>query len=109
MIRAGLMQQTKFWIKDIKSKFITVDMLTVCSYEMNVYLVKLTVGDKTGLVYEGDSPKRFHSSQFIRDAFDGCKVVTAQMLHESPYDEMIGNPESVQRACTIPFSMAQPY
>ncbi|MDB4281398.1 DUF6482 family protein [Paraglaciecola sp.] len=103
------MQQTKFWIKDIKSQSISVDMLTVCSYEMNVYLVKLTVGGNTGLVYEGESPKRFHSSQFIRDAFEGCNVLAAQMLHESPYDEMIGNPESVQRACTLPFSMGQPY
>jgi hypothetical protein len=103
------MQQTKFWIKDIESRSITVDMLTVCSFEMNVYLVKLTIGDITGLVYEGESPKRFHSSQFIRDAFNGCKVLAAQMLHESPYDEMIGNPESVQRACMLPFSMGQPY
>jgi len=103
------MQHTKFWIRDIKSQSITVDMLTVCSFEMNVYLVKLTVGDNTGLVYEGQSPKRFQSSQFIRDAFDGCHVLAAQMLHESPYDEMIGNPESVQQACILPFSMVQPY
>jgi len=103
------MQQKKFWIKDIKSQSITVDMLTVCSYEMNVYLVKLSVGDNTGLVYEGDSPKRFHSSQHIRDSFDGLHILAAQMLHESPYDEMIGNPESVQSASTLPFSMGQPY
>jgi hypothetical protein len=103
------MQQTKFWIKDIKSQSITVDMLTVCSYEMNVYLVKLSVGDNIGLVYEGDSPKRFHSSQHIRDVFDGLTILAAQMLHESPYDEMIGNPESVQSASMLPFSMRQPY
>jgi hypothetical protein len=36
-------------------------------------------------------------------------VLSAQMLHESPYDEMIGNPDSRQQACTLPFSMAQPY
>lgn len=103
------MQQTKFWIKDIESKSITVDMLTVCSYEMNVYLVKLTVGDNIGLVYAGDSPMRFHSSQHIRDVFDGLNILAAQMLHESPYDEMIGNPESAQSASTLPFSMGQPY
>jgi hypothetical protein len=44
------MQQTKFWIKDIKPHGVTVDMLTVCSYELNVYLVKVCVGDNTGLV-----------------------------------------------------------
>ena len=103
------MQQTKFWIKDLKSQSITVDMLTVCSYEMNVYLVKLRVLDDIGLVYEGDSPKRFHSSQHIRDVFDELNVLAAQMLHESPYDEIIGNPESVQSAGMLPFSMRQPY
>jgi len=103
------MQQTKFWIKDIKSRPITVNMLTVCSYELNVYLVKLKVSDKTGLVYEGDSPKRFHSSQHIRDAFDGLNILAAQMLHESPYDEMTGNTESVHSAGILPFSMGQPY
>jgi hypothetical protein len=36
-------------------------------------------------------------------------VLAAQMLHESPYDEMIGNPESAQSAGLLPFSMAQPY
>jgi hypothetical protein len=103
------MQQTKFWIKDIKLQSISVDMLTVCSYELNVYLVKVSVGDNTGLVYEGDSPKRFHSSQHIRDAFKGLSISAAQMIHESPYDEMIGNPESVQSASLLPFSMRQPY
>jgi hypothetical protein len=103
------MQHTKFWMKDIKSDSLTVNMLTVCSYELNVYLVKLRVGEDTGLVYEGDSPKRFHSSQHIRDAFDGLHILAAQMLHESPYDEMIGNPQSAQSLGTLPFSMGQPY
>jgi hypothetical protein len=103
------MQQTKFWIKDIKSQSITVDMLTVCSYELNLYLIKLRVGDDTGMVYENDSPKRFYSSQNIRDEFEGVHILAAQMLHESPYDEMIGNPESMQSAGMLPFSMKQPY
>jgi len=103
------MQQTKFWMKDIKSQSITVDMLTVRSYEMNVYLVELRVDEIKGLVYEGDSPMRFYSSQHIRDVFDGLKILAAQMIHESPYDEMIGNPESVQSAGVLPFSMGQPY
>jgi hypothetical protein len=103
------MQQTKFWIKNIKSQPIAVDMLTVRSFEMNVYLVELIAGDKKGLVYEGDSPMRFYSSQHIRDTFDGLEILAAQMIHESPYDEMIGNPESAQSAGILPFSMAQPY
>ena len=62
-------------MKDIKSQSITVDMLTVRSYEMNVYLVELRVDEIKGLVYEGDSPMRFYSSQHIRDVFDGLKII----------------------------------
>lgn len=103
------MQHIKFLMKDLESPSTTVDMLTVCSYEMNIYLVKLRVGNKTGLVYAGDSPKRFHSSQHIRNEFAGLNILAAQMLHESPYDEMIGNPESMQSASMLPFTMRQPY
>ena len=88
---------------------LVVDMLSVYSYEMNIYLVELIVGDEKGWVYEGDRPKRFHSTQHIRDTFDCCIVLAAQMLHESPYDEMIGNPESAQNRSVLPFSMGQPY
>lgn len=101
------MQPVKYWMKDILSNDIKIDMLTVCSYEMNVYLVKLIVGDNTGMLYEADRPKRFHSSQHIRDTFNGLSVAAAQMLHESPYDEMIGNPESTQAASFMPFSISQ--
>lgn len=103
------MLTTKFQYKALLSEAPAIDMLTVCSYEMNVYLVKLTVGQQQGLVYEGDRPKRFHSSQHIRDSFDTCTVNASQMIHESPYDEMIGNPNSAQSNSVMPFSMRQPY
>lgn len=103
------MDQTKFQFSDVLAQATQVEMLSVLSYEMNVYLVELEVGNQKGMVFDGDRPKRFHSSQHIRDSFDGCKVVAAQMLHHSPYDEMIGNPESAQSLGSLPFSMAQPY
>jgi hypothetical protein len=96
-------------MKDIQTPSVQVDMLTVCSYEMNVYLVELEIAGDQGLMYEGDRPMRFHSSQHIRDVFDGLNIVAAQMLHESPYDEMIGNPASAQAASFMPFSMRQPH
>lgn len=103
------MVKAKFNLAELVANSIKVDMLTVLSFEMNVYLVELTVGKDKGLVYQDDKPKRFHNSQNIRDAFTGIIVEAAQMLHESPYDEMIGNPESVQKASMLPFSMRQPY
>lgn len=103
------MEKIKFQIPDLKEKSVKVDLLTVLSFEMNVYLVELTVGDSKGLVYQDGIPKRFHNSQNIRDVFAGVIVLAAQMLHASPYDEMIGNPASAQQASMLPFSMRQPY
>ena len=103
------MQTIKFQLPELEAKSVKVDLLTVLSFEMNIYFVELTVGDSKGLVYQGDRPKRFYNSQNIRDAFANLDISAAQMLHESPYDEMIGNPESAQQASMLPFSMRQPY
>jgi hypothetical protein len=84
--------------------------LEVQSFEMNVYLVKLHTSDAVGFVYDNnDRPMRFHNSQQIRDAFELCEVESAVMVHDSPYDEMIGNPNKAEQSMEMPFSMQQPY
>ncbi|WJG09377.1 DUF6482 family protein [Aliiglaciecola sp. LCG003] len=88
---------------------ITIDLLEVQSFEMSLYLVKLHVGNNQGMLYQGPSLKRFHSAQQIRDAFEVINVSKAIMVHESPYDEMIGNPPKAKGATILPFSMSQPY
>ena len=77
---------------------------------MNVYLVTLNVGTHSGMVYDDkDKPKRFYSSQQIREAFANCQVAKAIMVHDTPYDEMIGNPPKASDKMALPFSMALPY
>ncbi|MFT2092729.1 DUF6482 family protein [Paraglaciecola sp. 2405UD69-4] len=102
------MARCKFNLNTIELNKTVIDRLTVHSYEMSIYLVELEIGSDIGFVYDDDKPKRFVSSQEVRQAFENCKVLTAQMLHESPYDEMIGNPESAQKACFLPFHMGSP-
>ncbi|MCC2616968.1 DUF6482 family protein [Aestuariibacter halophilus] len=85
-----------------------IDLLDVQSFEMGIYLVRLTIGSKSALVYDGDVPMRFKSSQHIREAFSGIAVRAACMTHDSPYDEMIGNPSS-SLTSRLPFSMVHPY
>ena len=97
-------------MSDIKKQAIRIDKLEVQSFEMNVYLVKLHQNDASGFVYDNnDRPMRFHSSQQIRDAFEFCEVERAVMVHDSPYDEMVGNPNKPEQAMEMPFSMQQPY
>lgn len=101
---------TKFSMSTISKYPISIEKLEVQSFEMNVYLVKLYTKEKAGFVYaKDDRPMRFSSSQQIRDAFELCEVSNAVMVHDSPYDEMIGNPNKPEQSTEMPFSMQQPY
>lgn len=87
-----------------------IERLEVQSFEMNVYLVKITIDGSAGFVTDkNNSPMRFHNSQMVRDLFEHCTVDKAVMTHDSPYDEMIGNPMKASDATQMPFSMQQPY
>lgn len=100
----------KFIISDIRKTPLIITKLEVQSFEMNVYLVKLYVDSFEGFVYDmQDRPMRFNNSQQIRDAFEHCSVAEAIMVHDSPYDEMIGNPDKAEPSMAMPFSMQQPY
>lgn len=99
----------KYQLDSLLQAPVDIQVLELHSFEMNVYLVKVKLNDEIGLVYEGDAPKRFHSTQHVRDTFENCQIREAFMVHESPYDEMIGNPPKSERAMVLPFSMEQPY
>jgi len=100
---------TKFQFDELDAQHLKIKQLTVLSYEMNHYFVQLQVNDLEALVYAGDRPMRFYSSQQIRDSFAPFQIESALMLHQSPYDELIGNPPSAQGFAALPFSMQQPY
>ena len=87
-----------------------INRLELHSYEMNVYLIKITLGDKSGMLYDDkERLMKFSSTQSVRDAFETIEVEQAEMLHYSPYDEMIGNPPSASEPMKVPFSLLQPY
>lgn len=100
----------KFDITNIRKSSLSITKLEVQSFEMNVYLVKLYTQAGVGFVYDvNDRPMRFNNSQQIRDTFEHCIVTEAVMVHDSPYDEMIGNPNKAEQSMAMPFSMQQPY
>ncbi len=76
---------------------------------MGVYLVHIQVGEEVGMLYEKGRLMRFNNIQQIRDAFENIQVTNAVMKHDSPYDEMIGNPPKAENSMVLPFSMTQPY
>nr|WP_297350168.1 DUF6482 family protein [uncultured Glaciecola sp.] len=100
----------KYPMTTLTKKSHLIERLEVQSFEMNVYLVKVTIAGEAGFVTDkNDSPMRFHNSQMVRDMFDHCDVQSAVMTHDSPYDEMIGNPMKKSDLTEMPFSMNQPY
>lgn len=60
------------------------------SYEMGMYLIKITIDGQEGMVYSGDRPMRFSSIEQAREAFACFDIGLAELIHQSPYDEMIG-------------------
>ena len=101
---------TKFLYSDIEKRELDIDYLEVHSHEMNVYLVSITVGQLSGMVYDKkDKPMRFYSSGHIRESFAHCTVKQAVMVHDTPYDEMIGNPPKADQKMALPFTMDLPY
>ena len=100
----------KFLFSDLEDTPTVIDYLEVQSYEMNVYLVFLTVKDRSGMVYDKKGkPMRFFSTGHIREAFAHCSVAKSVMKHDTPYDEMIGNPPKSAEQMALPFSMDLPY
>ncbi len=86
-----------------------IDCLEVQSFEMGVYLVHLQLGEQSGMLFENGQLKRFHNAQHIRESFETFEVKQAVMKHDSPYDEMIGNPPKAEKPMLLPFSITQPY
>ena len=100
----------KFLFSELEDTPTVIDYLEVQSYEMNVYLVYLTVKDRSGMVYDKKGKTmRFFSTGHIREAFAHCSVAKSVMKHDTPYDEMIGNPPKSAEQMALPFSMDLPY
>lgn len=77
--------------------------LRILSFEMNIYLVELQTEETRDLVRdELGKPQRFQSVSQIKEVFSECDVQNAELVHESPYDEMIGNPPKAASQMVLP-------
>lgn len=95
-------------LQDVLSEQSPIERLRILSYEMNIYLVELQQGEYTGLIRAGDGrPQRFNSVAQIKELFSECEVLCAELVHESPYDEMIGNPPKAANKMVLPLQFTQ--
>lgn len=110
LLTRNTLDNMKFIFSALIKQKPSIDLLEVHSFEMNVYLVSLTIGQVSSMVYDDDDkPMRFHSAGQIREVFAAFEVDSAVMVHDTPYDEMIGNPPKANQKMALPFSMDLPY
>ncbi|AEE25154.1 DUF6482 family protein [Paraglaciecola chathamensis] len=80
-----------------------IEVVTVESHEMSLYILRLTIAGRQGVVFDKQTkrPAVFRSTEHIREVLSECNVAYAELIHLSPYDEMIGNGKS-ERAMVLP-------
>ena len=90
-------------LDDLRKRKTAVDEVTIHSYDMNLYLVELVVGrNKSMLCEKSGRPIRFRSVEQVKDEMADLPLIKVQLKHKSPFDEMIGNPESAEEPLSIP-------
>lgn len=82
----------KYQLKELTSNGTHWDHVWVQSCGMGIYLLKVSINGREATVFEGDRPASFACVGQIRASLAACVIDQAELLHQSTYDEMIGNP-----------------
>jgi len=95
----------KILISDIEVP--SIEKLLVMSYEPDLYLAKVVINGENHLVYRapGEILKEF-SQLHLKKHFKGLNIQRTYLIHNSAYDEMIGNPPSANTP--LEFKIANP-
>ena len=95
-----------YMLQDVLATEPNIEIASVESHEMSIYILRLTIAGKQGVVYEKSTqrPKAFRSIEQVRAILSRCNVARAELIHHSPFDEMIGDPQS-NNSMVLPFSI----
>jgi hypothetical protein len=78
-------------LKELDSELI--QRLEVLSFEPDIYLANVVISWQSYRVYQKPGVLlKEHSQYALKKHFAGLKIKTTELVHESTYDEMIGNP-----------------
>jgi len=74
-----------------------IDVLRLRSYDHALYLVELVIDQATYLVQDNQGAAlTFRSPLAAKKPFKGLNILRAELVQESAYDEMIGQPLRAQ-------------
>lgn len=68
-----------------------VSEIEIHAFEMGLYLLKAKVDNQYVLITDkAGKPIHFHSINEIREELADCPLEQAYLVHQTPYDEMVG-------------------
>ena len=80
-------------LQQVLKKNQLIEVLRLRSYDPDLYLVELVIDDKTYLVKDEEGKVlSFRSVLAAKKPFKGLKIARAELVQQSAYDEMIGQP-----------------
>ncbi len=89
------MHITKLSLQTLRDLNPAIRLLRIRSCDPEVYLVEIESGDGCYLITdERGKVAKFRGMTAAKRPFEGLKIERAVLVHESAYDEMIGQPAS---------------
>ncbi|WP_010322427.1 DUF6482 family protein [Marinobacterium stanieri] len=85
----------KILLSDVKKQYGLIEKLFLRAFESSMYLVQIQMKQGTELLNVCDDKGdilRFHSQLDAKLPFKGLGIQSTVLVHESPYNEMIGMP-----------------
>jgi hypothetical protein len=80
-----------------------IPALTVRSVTMSVCTVEVELDNNTYVLCDSqDRVMRFNGVEHARNSLSHLEVEQALLLHDSPYDEMVGTPEVAGEPILVP-------
>ncbi|WP_163831589.1 DUF6482 family protein [Spartinivicinus ruber] len=81
------------YLRKIKSHHLPVHELNIISHEGDIYIAEVRIHDHVSVIRDEitDQPVIFHSVNSVKESFHGINIGYMNLIHYTPYDEMIGN------------------
>lgn len=84
--------------------------MLVRSLGYHIYTIEFTISGIRKIYSEnGREPKQFQNIMSIKETFNTLPIKQAWLMHQSAYDEMVGQTTGDGNDLKIPFDLATPY
>jgi hypothetical protein len=100
----------KISLDETRKQFGQIDQLVLRAFESSMYLVQVRLargGELLNVCDEQGAILRFNSQLAAKVPFKGLGITDTVLIHESPYNEMIGMP-AAEKPAPLTVKLANP-